>query len=318
MSLPFGSVRKSGIFSSCLGKSILCFAAPCTILIFSLVLIPSRLSAQVPPISRELTGGEFEYVVKKRDTVRSISSRLGVAPKVIAADNGLKSPNSPLTPGQTLRIDNRHIVPRTVARGIVVNLPQRILFFFDGGQLVAHYPAGIGRPSWPAPVTTFSVTGKRENPTWIVPVSIQQEMEDKGEEVLDEVPPGPDNPLGQYAINLSIPGYLIHGTIAPASIYQFKTHGCFRLHPADVEDLFRRVAQGDAGETIYEPVLLAALPDGRIFVEINKDAYEKGSDPLRKVRESAEIEGLGGRIDWRAVDMVIANADGIAHQVDAR
>ena len=52
------------------------------------------------------------------------------------------------------------------------------------------------------------------------------------------MPPGPDNPLGKHWLGLSIHGYGIHGTIAPSSIYQFRTHGCIRLHPDDIAELF--------------------------------------------------------------------------------
>ena len=71
---------------------------------------------------------------------------------------------------------------------------------------------------------------------WIVPESIQEEMRREGKDVLTRVPPGPDNPLGRHWIGLSIGGIGIHGTIAPSSVYHFRSHGCIRLHPDDVEE----------------------------------------------------------------------------------
>src|SRR5688572_32042800 len=49
------------------------------------------------------------------------------------------------------------------------------------------------------------------------------------ERVRKKVPPGPDNPLGEYWMGLSATCCGIHSTNAPQSVYQFKTHGCVRM-----------------------------------------------------------------------------------------
>src|SRR5713101_4858235 len=134
-----------------------------------------------------------------------------------------------------------------------------MLFFFDSGKLVSSYPVAVGRPTWRTRLGSFTVTSREENPIWRVPRSIQIEMASEGEEVRTVVLPGPDNPLGRYALHLSIAGYLIHGTIAPRSIYTFQTHGCIRLHPDDIASLYPQIAVGEAGEIEYEPSLLAVL-----------------------------------------------------------
>jgi L,D-transpeptidase ErfK/SrfK len=85
---------------------------------------------------------------------------------------------------------------------------------------------------------------------------------------------------------LSFPSYGIHGTNAPLSIYDFQSRGCIQMHPEDAGALFRQVKVGQPGEIIYEPVLLAQLPDGRIFLEAHRDPYRKKSKPpLHFVRE---------------------------------
>ena len=63
------------------------------------------------------------------------------------------------------------------------------------------------------------------------------------------VPPGPDNPLGEYAMRLGIPGgaYLIHGTNRPAGVGMQVTHGCIRMYPEDIEQFFKIVAGQHAG-----------------------------------------------------------------------
>jgi L,D-transpeptidase ErfK/SrfK len=134
--------------------------------------------------------------------------------------------------------------------------------------------------------------------------------------VQEEVPPGPDNPLGTHWLGLSsMWGYGIHGTIAPSSVYHFQSHGCIRLHPDDIAELFDQVRVGASGRLIYQPVLLAVIEDGRILLEVHRDIYKKGIDPAQTVRDLAEANGLSQAIDWPKVDAVIVAQDGIAREV---
>jgi L,D-transpeptidase ErfK/SrfK len=272
-------------------------------------------AATIQSIPNRIAGSEFNYVVERGDNLVALSARYGISEAQLEEANGIK-PGARLQHGQILSIDNRHIVPKALDKGILINIPQRMLFYFERGALVSYYPVGLGRRSWRTPVGTFNVIGKREQPTWVVPPSIQDEMEENGEEVKTEVPPGPENPLGDYALDLSLEGYRIHGTIAPMSIYAFRTHGCIRLHPADIEDLYQRVAKGERGEIIYQPVMLAATGDGRIFLEVNRDMYKRGPKALEALRASAEIQNLGEHVDWEAAEIVLRRAEGIARQVE--
>jgi lipoprotein-anchoring transpeptidase ErfK/SrfK len=52
------------------------------------------------------------------------------------------------------------------------------------------------------------------------------------------------NPMGAAALLLTGRRYAIHGTNAPSSIGGFVSHGCIRMHNADVLDLYKRVAVG--------------------------------------------------------------------------
>lgn len=63
----------------------------------------------------------------------------------------------------------------------------------------------------------------------------------------------------------------MHATNAPLTIYGIRTHGCIRLHPDDARELFDQGKPGQAGEVIYEPMLLARVDDGRIFLEVHPD-----------------------------------------------
>lgn len=268
-------------------------------------------------LSSRVVGGEFSYTVLTGDSLASVGSRFGVEAGVLAKLNGL-GPKARLKPGQILRVDNRHIVPQPVRDGILINIPQRMLFYFSQGSLQGHYPVGLGRPGWPTPTGSFKVAVKEENPVWNVPKSIQEEMRREGKVVKSRVPPCPENPLGRYWIGLSIPAYGIHGTIAPTSVYRFVTHGCIRLHPDDIAELFPRVSVGAPGKIIYEPVLLARVEEETFYLEVHRDVYRKAGNLLKTVRDLAAAHGIGPLLDWGRVEQVVREKEGLAREVSKR
>lgn len=261
-----------------------------------------------------VVGGNTDYVVQAGDTLSGIGARFGVELASLARLNGL-----PLTirlnPGDVVKVENFHIVPESLDAGILINVPQRMLYYFQSQALVSSYPVGLGRPDWETPRGRFTVLTKEENPTWDVPVSIQEEMAREGKEVITRVPPGPDNPLGRYWLGLSLPGIGIHGTIAPTSVYQFRSHGCIRLHPDDIAELFPRISPDEPGKIIYMPVLLAQLADGRIMLEVHRDVYKRGGNPLKRARNIAAQAGITDLIDWERVLQVIQGKEGLAREV---
>jgi L,D-transpeptidase ErfK/SrfK len=263
----------------------------------------------------QIVGGQFAYVVEKGDSLTSIGARFGVDARVIAEANGLRS--GKLLTGQQLKIDNRHIVPPSQGVAIVVNVPQRMLFYFSPEHAADGYPMAAGRPSWKTVLGEFHVIQMEENPTWDVPISIQNEMRRNGKPVLTHVPPSTKNPLGRFWIGLNVGGIGIHGTNAPSSIYGLATHGCIRLSPDNIRTLFSKVAVGTRGRIIYEPVLVARVGN-EIFVEAHPDAYRTAGDPLAKIVEAARNGGFLESIDLSLVSEVIRKRDGIARNVTLR
>ena len=256
-----------------------------------------------------------EHLVRGGDTLASIGARYGVSAKLIVRRNGL-DPRKPLQPGQVLSVSARHVVPPAIDEGIVINLPQRMLFRFRAGRLAGAWPVAVGRADWPTPTGEFKVVNRQTDKTWIVPRSIQEEMRREGKPVLTEVRPGPTNPLGRHWIGLSLPAIGIHGTIAPASVYGFRSHGCVRMHPDDVAELFERTAVGERGRAVYLPLLLARGADGRIWFEANPDAYRRGAGTIDTVRAMARDRGIAqDALDWRLVAAMLRERDGLAREV---
>lgn len=282
----------------------------CVILASCLAYLPR---AMAEPPSFPVTGGVFEYTIQPGDYLIKIGARFGVADAVLSRDNGLKY-DALLKPGQKLTVDNRHIVPEAREDGLLINLPQGMLYYFRAGELMAAYPVGLGKPSWPTPAGEFRVTDKAVNKTWRVPKSIQEEMLREGQVVKTEVPPGPDNPLGKHWLGISLSSIGIHGTIAPASIYHFQSHGCIRLHPDDIEALFAQIERGATGSIIYAPLLLTES-EGRIFLEAHRDIYNKGDVSMGALERLAHDAMLSDRIDWSRADDVLERHEGVARDV---
>lgn len=294
-------MNKSLLFCRILGSGLL----------MAVLLVARPVFAE--PLPPQLSGQRFQYTVQPGDFLIKIGARFGVLAELVARDNGL-SYEGLIYPDQKLWIDNRHIVPGVDGDGLYINLPQRMLYFIRGGQLLAAYPVGLGKPSWPTPMGSFTVAGKAEDKEWRVPLSIQDEMRQTGQPVKKLVPPGPDNPLGRHWLELSIPAVGIHGTIAPASIYRFQSHGCIRLHPDDIAALFMLVEPGMRGQIVYEPILLAEL-DGRIYLEVHGDIYDKGGVDFEMLNQIARARGLAGRIDWSQAYEVLTSFEGVARDV---
>ena len=122
----------------------------------------------------------------------------------------------------------------STTRRVIVSIPDRKLALVENGRIVSVYPVAVGAPISPSPVGIFSIINRVSNPTYYKTGKV--------------VGPGTTNPVGTRWIGLSVKGYGIHGTDAPASIGHAKSHGCIRLRNHDIERLFERVRAGDVVE----------------------------------------------------------------------
>lgn len=279
-----------------------------------LILIPFASSADL------IIGGETDYVVKKGDTLELIGAKLGVNWKKLVKDNGIDEKKI-LSVGQKLKANTRKIVPVTVENGIVVNIPDRMLYFFKEGKLTTAFPVGLGmslkddRTVWRTPTGKFRITAKEKNPTWYVPESIQAEMKIEGKPVLTVVPPGPDNPLGKYALKTSIQGILIHETIWPNAVYQFRSHGCIRVLPEHMKEFFNKIELNISGEIIYKLAKVAVSDEGKVFLEVHRDVYRMVKNLKDEVKKLLVDKGAADKVDWQKVDTILKERAGIAEDV---
>jgi L,D-transpeptidase ErfK/SrfK len=216
--------------------------------------------------------------------------------------------------GEHLLLPLSFILPDTLRKGIVINLAAMRLFHFrkNGHLLTAStYPVGIGTEEQPTPMGKMYITRKKLRPTWYVPAVIAEDHREKGDFLPAKVPPGPLNPLGEYALYLSRSGYLIHGTNKPASIGLRATYGCIRLYPEDIKRLYENSPVKTPVRIINQPYLVGQR-DSIIYLEAHKPSEESGPAELKKIyAKLRNIEKKSGHaLDWQRIGQVIGEARG--------
>jgi L,D-transpeptidase ErfK/SrfK len=215
----------------------------------------------------------------------------------------------------TILIPQRYILPK-MRRGIVINLAELRLYYFpEQSGSVMTYPVGIGKKAWNTPVISTEIKQKRKNPYWYMPTSIQAELRARGETFQAVVPPGSTNPLGKYAMNLGIEGYLIHGTNSHVGIGLRITHGCIRLYPEDIEELYNRVPLGTPVTIINEPIKIG-LENNVIFLESTRplgedQVHQSTTYNLSWVQNEIKALHLPTQVDWDQVKIVLDAHRGI-------
>ncbi len=274
-----------------------------------------------PPETHLMIFGKKQiYSVRKGDTLRLIGAKFGVDWRRVARQNRL-NPKKFLKPGQKLTINTRRIVPMIIQDGIVINIPDRTLYLFKNRKLERALPVALGMTNlhdlvtWQTPTGKFRILSKIKDPAWHVPVSIQNEMEQKGKPVKTFVPPGDDNPLGKYALKTSLPGIMIHSTIVPESIYTFSSHGCIRVFPSNMEAIFNEIPINTRGEIIYQPVKLAISDNGLILLEVHRDAYARHKNLSALAKRLIKKNNLDLLVDWDKVNSSLQRKAGIPEDI---
>lgn len=176
------------------------------------------------------------YTVESGDTLTSIGIKLNTTQGLLTRANDLTE-TSRLHPGQRLKYtpkDFRVIVERSTCR----------LFLMDNQGPFKCYPAGLGMPGYETTLGKYTIGSKQKDPTWFRPNGAP-------------VPPNdPANELGTRWMPMvpaeeGLPTDLgIHGTIAPETIGQYKSHGCPRLLNESAEELYDLIVRSTPVEVV--------------------------------------------------------------------
>jgi L,D-transpeptidase ErfK/SrfK len=177
--------------------------------------------------------------------------------------------------GEIVRLSNRRILPDTPHEGITLNISEYRMYYYpaDRPGTVMSFAHGVGRQDWKTPLGKTTIARKVKDPAWHPPESIRREHAANGDPLPETVLPGPHNPLGAYALHLNLPGeYRIHGTDID-KIYGIGmqiTHGCVRMYPEDIEQLYNSAPVGTSVYLVKQPVKVGWL-NNVLYIEAHPD-----------------------------------------------
>ncbi len=273
----------------------------------------------LPPEKTDVVGAVQIAIARHEDTLPDIARHYDLGyEEIIAANPGV----DPWLPGKGthLVLPTQFVLPKAAREGLVLNLASLRLFYYpkpDSGEpaVVITHPIGIGRVGWQTPQGKSRITQKLVKPRWTVPASVRKEHAQMGDPLPPVVPPGPDNPLGDFAMRLSLPSYLIHDTNKPWGVGMRISHGCVRLYPEDIARLFPEVPVGTKVNIVNQPYVAGWL-NGKLYLEAHKPLAEDGKrwgDSLKPMEQvvRAKAGDFLVAIDWEKARQVASEARGI-------
>jgi L,D-transpeptidase ErfK/SrfK len=269
----------------------------------------------------DVIGRPASITLEEGDTLPDIARHFSLGINEISAANPGVDIWVPKA-GERVTLPLSHILPDALRKGIVINLAAMRIFQFreEGRSLaVSTYPVGVGSTERPSPVGQMYVQRKTVRPTWHVPASISEDHRKKGDPLPARVPPGPLNPLGEYALYLSRSTYLIHGTNKPASIGLNATNGCIRMYPEDVEKLYKSTRVNTPVRIVSQPYLVGRH-HGIVYMEVH--ARPEESDPAELEKLYVTLRNIEKRsprtLDWKKVRETLLKARGIPVSIMSR
>ena len=287
-----------------------------------LPMVPARATTyQLTGPNDTVVGEDQTVTTVYEDTLYDLANKFSLgSEELIRVNPGI----DPWLPGVGTKviIPGRHVLPPGPHEGLIVNLPEHRIYYFPKprrGQprVVITYPVSIGKMDWRTPLGLTHVISKVRNPTWIPPESVRKEHARDGDPLPARVPPGPDNPLGAFTMHLAVGNgtYEIHGTNNPLAVGMPVTHGCIRMYPQDVAQLFPLVPVGTPVRLINQPIKVAWV-NGELLLEAHPPVNDEGESFEPDVDQFAQLlqTAVGDStvaIDWDYAREVLKRADGV-------
>lgn len=267
-------------------------------------------------LNGDVLGDLSDYYTWKSDTLLDIAriEELGLV-EVMAANPGVDPWNPGI--GTHLVLPTAHVLPDAPRNGIVVNLAELRVYYYYPGHGVYTFPIGVGREGFGTPIGQTKIVRKMADPIWYPTAGKRADDPD----LPAVVPPGPDNPLGEFALYLGWPTYLMHGTHKPWGVGRRVSRGCIRFYPEDIAWFFKNVPVGTPVTTVVQAVKLG-WRDNQLYLEVHPsldqiDQIEANgrAEPSPVTDQTERIITVAGtqsdRIDWDVVDKVLKERQGI-------
>ncbi len=290
-----------------------------SILLIFLTPVAWGLTFKLPPKGDSLIGKIKVIEVRKNETFEDVARRYDMGYyELVEANPNINTHE--LAPGTVLVIPQQYVLPNVPHKGIVINLAEMRLFYFPPGKKVVEtFPIGIGRQGWQTPLGMMKIIQRKKNPSWFVPTSIRKARAEEGVFLPKVVPPGPENPLGNYALRLSQPSYLIHGTNQPEGVGRRSSAGCIRLYPEDIKQLYEQIAL-NAPVNIVDNAYKLGWDHNKLYLEAHLPLQENdgdyssdGSSVIGMIDKV--IKNKKADVDWTLAQAVAKEETGVPEQI---
>lgn len=278
------------------------------------------LNFELPRKGTDIVGNVTTGVVQPGDTFATIARRYDIGfCELQEANPGVDSQSPPA--GSVLIIPTEYVLPEAPKKGVVINLVEMRLYYYPPNQKEVYiFPVGIGREGWESPLGVWSIKEHINLPTWHAPESIREARAKEGIYIPKEVPPGPDNPLGDYAMRLSNMTYLIHGTNDPGGVGRRSSAGCIRMYPEDIKKLFGLTHNGTPVRIINYPYK-AGWKDSKLYLEthlplggIQAEIDEGHKDPEMVVKTAISRQGAA-YVNWPKALAIAKEQQGMPQEI---
>lgn len=295
------------------------------ILITLLFLISANAYAlvfELPSPGSQVVGTTEIITTERGDTAYKIGRIYELGKDELLQANPQLKELGRIPPGTTITIPARFILPNTPHEGITINLAEKRLYFYPKGtNEVITEPIAIGREGWDTPEIHTQIVQKITNPEWVAPNTIIEYAANKGINLSKVARPGPDNPLGHFALRLGNWVVLIHGTNEPLAIGKRVSSGCIRMYPEDIALLFEKVDKNTPVYIINEPFKIGWQRQ-RLYLEIQEPMIEQ-NETLFSIKQKAyalvksKTADNNTLIEWPKVDAIIGEQSGIPQRINA-
>ena len=273
--------------------------------------------ARAEDLRSDIVGEPRVHVIQEKETLIRLArvNNVGIL-ELMAVNPGI----DPWIPevGTLIVIPTMHILPDAPRKGIVINLAELRLYYFPGDDQPVYTTAiGVGREGFTTPLGSTQIVRKQAKPTWYPTETTRIDRP----ELPAAVPPGPDNPLGLFALYLGWPTFLIHGTNKPPGVGRRVSRGCIRMYPESVEYLFGLVSVGTPVTTVMQSVKLG-WHEGDLYIEVHPDHDQIDQLEMEERFDTRPVEGMDQaivdaagleayRLDWHLIRAALRERRGM-------
>lgn len=288
---------------------------------FNILILVSHLVYAVeydlPSKNLRLIGVNQYHKIQKGDYFQNIAEKYNVGFLALMAANPGVDPFLPELDSK-LVIPSAMLLPYAKHEGILINLPELRLYYFPANEDKVHvFPVGIGREGLATPKATSYISSKRKDPTWRPTDAMRKRyFKEHGKELAREIPAGPDNPFGKYALRLGTSEYLIHGTNQRFGIGMRASSGCIRMFDEDIEWMFENIPLNTKVRIIEQPIKMSYESEGRRVIEVHSPLTIDNT--AQKVKVTAAVKNFIGKNEalWKKLTPVFDNPQGLIIELE--